>query len=104
MPRVANKFNPHQDGSFGGRKRIPADVQEAYAKLYGNHSEERFNSGPVPIGIARAKHREWLSDIEARISNIRAERKGEGRTLTPMQARALSGQWYDWFTGRHLAK
>jgi integrase len=56
------------------------------------------------VGLARAKHREWLSDIEARITNIRAERKGEGRTLSPMQARALAGEWYLWWTARQLAK
>jgi hypothetical protein len=54
MPRVANKISPNQDGSFGGRKRVPADVQDAYAKLHGVRWEERFNSGPVPIGLARA--------------------------------------------------
>ena len=42
-------------------------------------------------------HREWLSEIEARIANIRAERKGEGQTLTPQGARALAGEWYKWF-------
>jgi hypothetical protein len=47
---------------------------------------------------ARAMHREWLSEIEARIANIRAERSGEGNTLTPQGARALAGQWYEWFT------
>ncbi len=45
----------------------------------------------VSAAQARARHREWLSETEARINNIRAERKGEGRTLTTMQARALSG-------------
>ena len=40
--------------------------------------------------------------IEARIVNIRAERKGEGRTLTPQGARALAGEWYSWFTA-HMA-
>jgi integrase len=54
--------------------------------------------------MARAKHREWLSDIEARITNLRAERKGQGTTLTPGQARALSGEWYLWWTERHLEK
>jgi integrase len=45
-----------------------------------------------------------LSEIEARIENIRAERRGEGRTLTPKQARALAAEWYQWFTSKHLAK
>jgi hypothetical protein len=92
MPRVANKLSTNQDSSFSGRKRIPQDVQDAYAKVYGIGWEERFNRGPVPIVLARAKHREWLSEIEARIANIRAERKGERRTLTPKDARALVGE------------
>ncbi len=104
MTRVANKLSPNRDGTFSGRKRIPEELRDDYAKLYGVRWEERFNSGPVPIGLARAKHREWLSEIEARISNIRAEQRGEGRTLTPRQARGLAGEWYRWFTDRHLAK
>jgi hypothetical protein len=32
---------------------------------------------------------------------IRAERKGEGITLTRQQARALAGEWYHWFITRH---
>jgi integrase len=106
MPRVASKpLTTNRDGSFSKRKRIPEDVQDAYAKLYGKRCEERFNSGPaVSDVVARAKHREWLSEIEARIASIRAERMGEGRTLTPQQARGLAGKWYDWFTDRGLAK
>jgi integrase len=53
---------------------------------------------------ARARHRDWLSDIEARISNIRAERKGEGQTLTQMHARALAGRWYRWWTTKQQTK
>jgi integrase len=86
------------------RKRIPADVQDAYEKIYGIRWEERYNSGPVAPLLARAKHREWLTDIETRIQNIRAERNGGGQELTPLQARALAGGWYSWFTARHLAK
>jgi integrase len=100
MARVATKLTPTAQGGFSGRKRIPADVQDEYQKLYGKRHEERFNSGAVPAALARKKHREWLSEIEARIENIRAERKGAGRTLTPMQARALSADWYRWFTAR----
>jgi len=103
MPRVApSKLSPTAEGGFSSRKRIPADVQGDYQKLYGKKHEERFNSGPVSVAIAKAKQREWLSDIEARFENIRAERKGGGRTLTPANARALSGEWYLWFTARHL--
>jgi integrase len=104
MARVATKLTPTSEGGFSARKRIPADVQATYQKLHRKKYEEWFNSGPMPIGLARAKHREWLNEIEERITNIQAELKGEGRTLSPMQARALSGEWYSWFVNRHLAR
>lgn len=100
MPKVATKLAPAARGGFTARKVIPADVREDYAKLYGQRIEERLNTGAVPINLARAKHREWSSEIEARIANIRAGRKGEGQTLTPKDARALAGQWYGWFVAR----
>jgi hypothetical protein len=76
-------------------------VRGDYARLYGSGWEDRFTCDPMPVGTARALHREWLSQVEARITNIRAERKGEGRTLTPMEARGLAGEWYLWFTAKH---
>jgi integrase len=97
-------MTPTAEGGFSARKRIPEDVQDGYETLYGLRWEERFNSGPVPLSLAREKLTDWFNDVEGRIKNIRAEQKGEGRTLTPMQARALSGEWYLWFTARHLAK
>jgi hypothetical protein len=81
MARVETKLTPTAEGGFTARKRIPADVREEYGPLFGKRKpqwEAWFNSGPMLIGLARAKHRGWLSDIEARIANIRAERKGEG--------------------------
>jgi integrase len=104
MPRIATKLTPTSGGGFVARKRIPTDVQDAYAKLHGQRWEERFNSGPMPALLARAKHREWSNEIEARIANIRAERKGDGRTLAPQEARALAGEWYGWFTARMAAR
>ena len=100
MPRVATKLVPSTKGGFIARKVIPFDVRDDYAKLYGQRTEERLNTGPLPLGLARAKHREWSSQIEARIANIRAERKGDGRSVTPKEARALAGEWYGWFTAR----
>lgn len=100
MPRIATKLTPVARGGFVARKVIPADVRDEYAKQYGQRTEERLNTGAVPIIAARAKHRDWSSEIEARIANIRAARKGEGRTLTPKEARALAGEWYGWFTAR----
>ncbi len=75
-------------------------MRDVYARLYGQRTEERLNTGPLPVSIARAKHREWSSEIEARIANIRSARKGEGCMLTPHQARALAGEWYHWFIAR----
>ena len=103
MPRPATKLAPTHEGGFIARKVIPFDVREEYAKRYGQRTEERLNTGPMPILLARAKHREWSSEIEARFANIRAERKGEGSTLTPREARALAGEWYGWFTAREAA-
>ena len=105
MPRVAIKLSPTKSGGFIARKRIPADVQSEYQRLYGVEWEERLNTGAgITLNLARAMHREWLTEIETRIQNLRAERKGVGRALTPQQARGLAGEWYHWFTNRHLAK
>jgi integrase len=103
MPRIATKLAPAHKGGFIARKVIPIDVREEYAKLYGKRTEERLNTGQMPVLLARAKHREWSSEIEARIANIRAARRGDGRTLTPKEARALAGEWYSWFTARMAA-
>jgi integrase len=104
MPRVANRLIPTAEGGWTARKRIPEDAQDAYEKLYGVRWEARFRCGPMTAVAARAKHREWLSEVEARISNIRAERTGEGSTLTAKQARALSGEWHTWFVEKHVAE
>jgi integrase len=103
MPRGSTKLDTAADGGWIARKRIPEDAQDAYERLYGVRWEARFHCGPMTAVVARASHREWLSEIEARIANIRAESRGEGSTLTAKQARALSGEWYRWFTDRHLA-
>jgi hypothetical protein len=34
MPRVATKLSPTKSGGWFARKRIPADVQDDYEKLY----------------------------------------------------------------------
>jgi len=104
MPRLATKLTPTASGGFVARKVIPHDVRDQYAKRYGQRTEERLNTGPMAIAPARTKHREWSNEIEVRIANIRAERTGEGRTLTPTEARALAGEWYIWFTGKMAAR
>jgi len=87
-----SKLAPTCKGGFVVRRVIPLDVRDEYARLYNLRTEERLNTGPMPVLLARAKHREWSSDIEARITNIRAARKGEGRTLTPKETRALANE------------
>ncbi len=103
MPRLATKLTPTASGGFVARKVIPRDVRDQYAKRYGQRTEERLNTGPMAIAPARTKHREWSNEIEVRIA-IRAERTGEGRTLTPTEARALAGEWYIWFTAKMAAR
>jgi integrase len=100
MPQLAIKLAPAAKGGFTARKVIPFDVRNEYAKLYNQRTEERLKIEPMRLELARAQHREWSSEIEARIANIRAARKGEGQTLTPKEARALAGEWYEWFTAR----
>jgi integrase len=104
MPRVATKLTPNKSGCFFARKRIPEDVQAEYFRLYGVKWEARFSaSSGTPIRVAQAQHREWLSEIETRIANIRAERSGDGQSLSPKDARALAGQWYHWYLERQKA-
>jgi integrase len=105
MPRVASKLTPNRSGCFFARKRIPEDVQVEYFRLYGVKWEARFStSSGTPVRLAQAQHREWLSEIETRIANIRAERSGEGQSLTPKDARALAGEWYHWYLEQQKAR
>ena len=89
-------------GKYIARKRLPDDVREEYGRRYKAHHEAKF-SAPASDGphIAKQKFREWDAEITARIEAIRAERKGEGISLTRQQARALAGEWYHWFIARH---
>ncbi|HJX21162.1 MAG TPA: hypothetical protein VJ454_09230, partial [Steroidobacteraceae bacterium] len=68
-------------------------MQEEYALLYRVRWEARFNAPHgMPIGLARAKHREWLTETESRIANIRAKRNGQGHSLSLRDVRALAGE------------
>jgi hypothetical protein len=92
MPRVATKLTPTKSGGFTARKRIPEDTQDEYERLYGVRWEQRLSIAPgTPVLQGRAQHREWLSEIESRIANVRADKKGEGRLWTSKDARALAG-------------
>jgi len=96
--------NLRQDGNgkYIARKRLPEDVREEYGRRYKAYHEAKF-SRPASIGprVAMQEFREWDADVTARIEAIRAERKGEGISLTRRQARALAGEWYHWFIARH---
>jgi integrase len=91
-------------GNYRARKRLPDDVREEYGRLYGARHEAKFFA-PASTKPHEAKRLfgEWLSEVEGRITNIRAQRKGEGVTLTLQQARALAGEWYTWFLARHAS-
>jgi hypothetical protein len=60
-----------------------------------------FRKAGTKPEIARREFNEWLAEVEGQIANIRAQRTGEGLELTRRQARALAGEWYDWFYARH---
>src|SRR5262249_33823012 len=89
-------------GKYIARKRLPDDVREEYGRRHKARFEAKF-SAPASNGphIAKQKFREWDAEVTARIEAIRAERKGEGISLTRQRARALAGEWYHWFTARH---
>jgi hypothetical protein len=88
--------------NYRARKRLPDDVRDDYGRLYGPRVEAKFfASASTKRHEAKQLFGEWLSEVESRISNIRAQRKGEGLASTRQQARALAGEWYDWFLARH---
>jgi integrase len=89
-------------GNYTARKRLPDDVREEYGRLYGPRYEAKFYA-PKSTKSHEAKrlYGEWLAEVERRIEAVRAARDGTGVSLTPQQARALAGDWYDWFSARH---
>lgn len=91
-----------KSGPYTARKAIPADVRDEYRRRYGQTWEVRFTApAGTPNGEAKALFNDWLAEIESRIAAIRASARGEGQDLAPRQARALAGDWYGWFVGRH---
>lgn len=90
------------NGSWRARKRLPKAVGQDYAALYGQRSEALFYA-PAGTAPSEAKRlfNEWIAEVENRIDAIRRRQRGEGQSLTRMQARALAGEWYDWFIQRH---
>ena len=91
-------------GNFSARKRLPEDVREEYGHRYGARFEAKF-SAPASAGahVAKQMFRDWETEVASRIAIIRAERTGEGIALTVQQARALAGEWYEWFIARYPA-
>jgi integrase len=95
-------LNQLKNGQFLSRKVIPVDVRDAYARLYRVRREAQFRQpADTPKHEAKARHAEWTAEIETRIATLRAEARGEGRSLTKLNAIALGGRWYNWFVGQH---
>jgi hypothetical protein len=97
-------LNQLKNGQFLSRKVIPADVRDAYARLYGVRREAQLRqAADTPRHEARTRHLEWMAEIETRIETIRAQKKGIGRPLSRLDAIALAGRWYTWFVKQHEA-
>jgi hypothetical protein len=91
-----------KSGGYAARKAIPKDIREEYARLYGMSWEEKLTIPPgTPPHEAKARHGEWLAEIETRIGALRAAKNGQGQPLTRRNAHALAGRWYTWFIGKH---
>jgi len=89
-------------GNYRARKRLPDDVRDDYGRLYGPRFEAKvFAPASTKRLEAERLFDEWKAETNARIDAIRAQRAGEGIPLTRHQARALAGEWYDWFLTRH---
>jgi hypothetical protein len=96
--------HPYRDksGALRARKRIPNAVRDEYARLYGVRHEAKFYaSADTPTHEQRRLFSEWLSTVEGQFAAIIAARNGHGISLTARDARALAGEWYEWFVGRH---
>lgn len=96
------KLKRLKSGAFSARKVIPKDVRVAYSERFGGGWEERFyREAGTSLGEAKRAFTDWLSEIERRITAIRDDVSGKGRSLTNIEALALAGEWYRWFIGRY---
>jgi hypothetical protein len=88
----------NKSGEYTARKVIPKDVRQAYGAGW----EARLTL-PAHLNEAEAKarHGEWLADVETRIATLRAAANGEAHSLTRVGALALAGRWYSWFVEHH---
>lgn len=95
-------LNRAADHRWFARKGIPEDIREDYAKLYRVRREEHLKlPADTPRHEAKTRLGEWEAEIETRIATLRAQRDGEGRPLTKLNAIALAGRWYTWFVSLH---
>jgi integrase len=121
MPIRMAKLTRSKNGDFISRKGIPADVREAYTRLYRGSAkaalritkaggkltapkvwEELFSRpGSTSPSAAKIAWAEWCADIDTRIAGLRAAARGEGQPLTHINALALAGRWYSWFLMQH---
>ena len=89
-------------GNYRARRRLPNDVREEYGRLYGQRHEAKFYApATTKPDLAKQLFSGWSAEVDGRIIAIHAQRKGEGLSLIPQQARAFAGEWYDWFVARH---
>jgi integrase len=91
------------NGDWFSRKRIPADVRDAYEATYGVREEARFRlPAETPPETAKQEFRDWDAAITSRIGSLRAAARGEGEAyLTPRQTGELAGKWYVWFVAHY---
>jgi hypothetical protein len=121
MPIRMAKLTRSKNGDFISRKGIPADVREAYTRLYRGSAkaalritkaggkltapkvwEELFSrDGATSPSSAKVAWAEWCAEIDTRIAALRAAVRGEGQPLTQRNAQALAGRWYAYFLDQH---
>jgi integrase len=91
-----------KSGSYFARKGIPKDVRAEYKRRYRAGWEAKFFlPAKTPLPEAKARHQEWLAEVETQIAALRAAARGGGQSLSQRQAYALAGEWYLWFVSRH---
>jgi integrase len=88
-------------GNYLSRKKLPKDIRAEYGRRFGQYHEAKFFlPASTPKHEAKRQFSEWSAEVDGRILAIRSGRDGTGLSLTPAQARALAGEWYEWWTAR----
>jgi hypothetical protein len=99
-----SKLVRKESGAWKGRKAIPQTVRIEYQRLYGPGCEAIFwRPAGTTAQQAKAEFAEWLALIERRITVLQEGSCGRAIDLTQQEADALAGDWYRWYTARHLA-